>query len=114
MINKIQISIKNLLKLLNQNKILSNLSNFVKQTKKFKICYKLLGLKKVDYNNLLFFYYLFSLSNNVAYNLRIHIVNLSKNELSNLESIKRINESYPKMFKFINNETISHRIISKN
>ena len=100
--------------LLNQNKILSNLSNFVKQTKKFKICYKLLGLKKVDYNNLLFFYYLFSLSNNVAYNLRIHIVNLSKNELSNLESIKRINESYPKMFKFINNETISHRIISKN
>ena len=100
--------------LLNQNKTLSNLSNFVKQKKKFKKCYKLLGLKKVDYNNLLFFYYLFSLSNNAAYNLRIHIVNLSKNELSNLESIKKIHESYPKLFKFINNETISHRIFPKN
>ena len=100
--------------LLNQNKTLSNLSNFVKQTKKFKTCYKLLRLKKIDYNNLLFFYYLFSLSNNAAYNLHIHIVNLSKNELSNLESIKRINESFPKFFKFINNETISHRIFPKN
>ena len=100
--------------LLNQNKILSNLSNFVKQTKKFKTCYKLLGLKKVDYNNLLFFYYLFSLSNNASHNLRIHIVNFSKNDLSNLESIKRVNESFPKLFKFINNETISHRIIPKS
>ena len=100
--------------LLNQNKALSNLSNFVKQTKKFKSCYKLLGFKKVDFNNLLFFYYLFSLSNNISYNLHIHIVNLSKNELSCLESIKRLNEYYPNLFKFINNETISHRIFSKN
>ena len=99
---------------LNQDKILSNLSNFVKQQKKFKTCYKLLGLKKVDYNNLLFFYYLFSLSNNAAYNLRIHIVNLSKNELSNLENIKHVNSVYPKLFKFINNETVSHRINQKN
>ena len=100
--------------LINQNKTLSNLSNFVKQKKKFKLCYKLLRFKKVDFNNLLFFYYLFSLSNNISYNLHIHIVNLSKNELSCLESIKRINEYYPNLFKFINNETISHRIISKN
>ena len=100
--------------LLNQDKILSNLSNFVKKQKKFKTCFKLLGLKNVDFNNLLFFYYLFSLSNNISYNLRIHIVNLSKNELSNLESIKRINEKYPKLFKFINNETVSHRINQKN
>ena len=100
--------------LINQNKTLSNLSNFVKQKKKFKLCYKLLHFKKVDFNNLLFFYYLFSLSNNISYNLHIHIVNLSKNELSCLESIKRINEYYPNLFKFINNETISHRIISKN
>ena len=100
--------------LINQNKTLSNLSNFVKQKKKFKLCYKLLRFKKVDFNNLLFFYYLFSLSNNISYNLHIHIVNLSKNELSCIESIKRINEYYPNLFKFINNETISHRIISKN
>ena len=100
--------------LLNQDKILSNLSNFVKQQKKFKTCYKLLGLKKVDYNNLLFFYYLFSLSNNASYNLRIHIVNLSKNELSNLESMKHVNSLYPKLFKFINNETVSHRMNQKN
>ena len=100
--------------LLNQDKILSNLSNFVKKQMKFKTCYKLLGLKKVDFNNLLFFYYLFSLSNNISYNLRIHIVNLSKNELSNLENIKRINEKYPKLFKFINNEAVSHRINQKN
>ena len=100
--------------LLNQNKTLTNLSNFVKQAKKFKTCYKLLRFKKVDYNNLLFFYYLFSLSNNPSYNLHIHIVNLSKNELSNLESIKRIYELFPKLFKFINNETISHRTIPKN
>ena len=70
--------------LINKNKTLSTLSNFVKLNKKFKTCYKLLGLKKIDYNNLLFFYYLFSLSNNSSYNLRIHIINLSKNELSNL------------------------------
>ena len=99
---------------LNQDKILSNLSKFIKQQKKFKICYKLLGLKKIDYNNLLFFYYLFSLSNNASYNLRIHIVNLSKNELSNLESIKYINSTYPKLFKFINNETVSHRMNQKS
>ena len=99
---------------LNQDKILSNLSKFIKQQKKFKTCYKLLGLKKIDYNNLLFFYYLFSLSNNASYNLRIHIVNLSKNELSNLESIKYINSTYPKLFKFINNETVSHRMNQKN
>ena len=100
--------------LLNQNKTLSNLSNFVKLPEKFKTCYKLLGLEKIDYNNLLFFYFLFSLSNNSAYNLRIHIVNLSKNELSNLEYIKNINKNYPKLFKFINNETVSHRINNKN
>ena len=99
---------------LNQDKILSNLSKFIKQQKKFKTCYKLLGLKKIDYNNLLFFYYLFSLSNNASYNLRIHIVNLSKNELSNLESIKYINFTYPKLFKFINNETVSHRMNQKS
>ena len=99
---------------LNQDKILSNLSKFIKQQKKFKTCYKLLGLKKIDYNNLLFFYYLFSLSNNASYNLRIHIVNLSKNELSNLESIKYINSTYPKLFKFINNETVSHRMNQKS
>ena len=99
---------------LNQDKILSNLSKFIKQQKKFKTCYKLLGLKKIDYNNLLFFYYLFSLSNNTSYNLRIHIVNLSKNELSNLESIKYINSTYPKLFKFINNETVSHRMNQKS
>ena len=58
--------------------------------------------------------YLFSLSNNASYNLHIHIVNLSKNELSCIENIKRINEYYPKLFKFINNETLSHRIFSKN
>ena len=100
--------------LINQNKILSNLSNFVKLPEKFKTCYKLLGLEKIDYNNILFFYFLFSLSNNSAYNLRIHLVNLSKNELSNLEYIKQINENYPKLFKFINNETVSHRINNKN
>ena len=100
--------------LINQNKILSNLSNFVKLPEKFKTCYKLLGLEKIDYNNILFFYFLFSLSNNSAYNLRIHLVNLSKNELSNLEYIKKINENYPKLFKFINNETVSHRINNKN
>ena len=99
---------------LNQDKILSNLSKFIKQQKKFKTCYKLLGLKKIDYNNLLFFYYLFSLSNNASYNLRIHILNLSKNELSNLESIKYINSTYPKLFKFINNETVSHRMNQKS
>ena len=99
---------------LNQDKILSNLSKFIKQQKKFKTCYKLLGLKKIDYNNLLFFYYLFSLSNNTSYNLRIHIVNLSKNELSNLESIKYINSTYPNLFKFINNETVSHRMNQKS
>ena len=99
---------------LNQDKILSNLSKFIKQQKKFKTCYKLLGLKKIDYNNLLFFYYLFSLSNNASYNLRIHIVNLSKNELSNLESIKYINSTYPKLFKFINNETVYHRMNQKS
>ena len=99
---------------LNQDKILSNLSKFIKQQKKFKTCYKLLGLKKIDYNNLLFFYYLFSLSNNASYNLRIHIVNLSKNELSNLESIKYINSTYPNLFKFINNETVSHRMNQKS
>ena len=99
---------------LNQDKILSNLSKFIKQQKKFKTCYKLLGLKKIDYNNLLFFYYLFSLSNNASYNLRIHIVNLSKNELSNLESIKYINSTYPKLLKFINNETVSHRMNQKS
>ena len=100
--------------LINQNKTLLNLSNFVKLKQKFKTCYKLLGLGKVDYNNLLFFYYLFSLSNNSSYNLRIHLVNLSKNELSNLEYIKNINETHPKLFKFINNETVSHRINNKN
>ena len=100
--------------LINQNKTLSNLSNFVKLPEKFKTCYKLLGLEKIDYNNILFFYFLFSLSNNSAYNLRIHLVNLSKNELSNLEYIKNINELYPKLFKFINNETVSHRINNKN
>ena len=99
---------------LNQDKILSNLSKFIKQQKKFKTCYKLLGLKKIDYNNLLFFYYLFSLSNNTSYNLRIHIINLSKNELSNLESIKYINSTYPNLFKFINNETVSHRMNQKS
>ena len=99
---------------LNEDKILSNLSKFIKQQKKFKTCYKLLGLKQIDYNNLLFFYYLFSLSNNASYNLRIHIVNLSKNELSNLESIKYINSTYPKLFKFINNETVSHRMNQKS
>ena len=99
---------------LNQDKILSNLSKFIKQQKKFKTCYKLLGLKKIDYNNLLFFYYLFSLSNNASYNLRIHILNLSKNELSNLESIKYINSTNPKLFKFINNETVSHRMNQKS
>ena len=100
--------------LINQDKTLSNLSNFVKIPDKFKVCYKLLGLEKIDYNNLLFFYFLFSLSNNSVYNLRIHLFNLSKNELSNLEYIKNINESYPKLFKFINNETVSHRINNKN
>ena len=100
--------------LVNQNKTLLNLSNFVKLSQKFRTCYKLLGFKKIDYNNLLFFYFLFSLSNKSSYNLRIHIVNLSKNELSNLEYIKNINETYPKLFKFINNETISHHISNKN
>ena len=100
--------------LINQNKTLSILSNFIKLNKKFKTCYNLLGLRKVDYNNLLFFYFLFSLSNNFSYNLRIHLVNLSKNELSNLEYIKNINESHPKLFKFINNDTVSHRINNKN
>ena len=100
--------------LVNQNKTLLNLSNFVKLPKKFRTCYKLLGFQKIDYNNLLFFYFLFSLSNKSSYNLRIHIVNLSKNELSNLEYIKNINETYPKLFKFINNETISHHISNKN
>ena len=100
--------------LINQNKTLSILSNFIKLKKKFKMCYNLLGLRKIDYNNLLFFYYLFSLSNNPSYNLRIHLINLSKNELSNLEYIKQINENYPKLFKFINNETVSHRINNKN
>ena len=99
---------------LNEDKILSNLSKFIKQQKKFKTCYKLLGLKQIDYNNLLFFYYLFSLSNNASYNLRIHIVNLSKNEISNLEGIKYINSTYPKLFKFINNETVSHRMNQKS
>ena len=87
--------------LINQNKTLSNLSNFVKLNKKFKTCYKLLGLKKIDYNNLLFFYYLFSLSNNSSYNLRIHLINLSKNELSNLEYIKNTNKAHPQLFEFI-------------
>jgi hypothetical protein len=41
--------------LINQNKTLSNLSNFIKLRKKFKTCYKLLGFRKIDYNNLLFF-----------------------------------------------------------
>ena len=100
--------------LINQNKTLSILSNFIKKKKKFKMCYNLLGLRKIDYNNLLFFYYLFSLSNNPSYNLRIHLINLSKNELSNLEYIKNINENHPKLFKFINNETVSHRINNKN
>ena len=96
--------------LINQNKALSNLSNFVKLSNKFLTCYKLLGLRKIDYNNLLFFYFLFSLSNNSSYGLRIHLVNLSKNELSNLEYIKNINESFPKLFKFIDNDPVSHRI----
>ena len=100
--------------LINQNKTLSNLSNFVKLNKKFSICYKLLGLRKIDYNNLLFFYFLFSLSNNSSYCLNIHLVNLSKNELSNLEYIKNINESFPKLFQFIDNDPVSHRINSKN
>jgi hypothetical protein len=100
--------------LINKNKTLSTLSNFVKLNKKFKTCYKLLGLKKIDYNNLLFFYYLFSLSNNSSYNLRIHLINLSKNELSNLEYIRNINEAHPKLFKFIDNETVVHKINNKN
>lgn len=100
--------------LINQNKTLSNLSNFVKLNKKFKTCYKLLGLSKIDYNNLLFFYFLFSLSNNSSYNLRIHLINLSKNELSNLEFIKNINDVHPKLFQFIDNETVVHRINNKN
>ena len=100
--------------LINQNKTLSNLSNFVKLNKKFKACYKLLGLCKIDYNNLLFFYFLFSLSNNSSYNLRIHLINLSKNELSNLEFIKNINNAHPKLFQFIDNETVVHRINNKN
>ena len=100
--------------LINQNKTLSNLSNFIKLRKKFKTCYKLLGFRKIDYNNLLFFYFLFSLSNKSSYNLRIHLINLSKNELSNLEYIKNINETYPKLFKFINNDSVSHRISNKN
>jgi hypothetical protein len=99
--------------LINQNKTLSNLSNFIKLKKKFKTCYKLLGFRKIDYNNLLFFYFLFSLSNKSSYNLRIHLINLSKNELSNLEYIKNINELYPKLFKFINNDSVSHRINNK-
>ena len=100
--------------LINQNKTFTILSNFIKLDKKFKTCYNLLGLRKVDYNNLLFFYFLFSLSNKASYTLRIHIVNLSKNELSNLEYIKNINENHPKLFKFINNETVLHRINNKN
>ena len=100
--------------LINQNKTLSNLSNFVKLNKKFKTCYELLGLKKIDYNNLLFFYFLFSLSNNSSYNLRIHLINLSKNELSNLEYIKNINETHPQLFEFIDNETVVHRMNNKN
>ena len=100
--------------LINQNKTFSILSNFIKLNKKFKTCYNLLGLTKIDYNNLLFFYFLFSLSNNSSYNLRIHLVNLSKNELSNLEYIKNISENHPKLFQFINNETVSHHINNKN
>ena len=46
--------------------------------------------------------------------MRIHLINLSKNELSNLEYIKNINENHPKLFKFINNETVTHRISNKN
>ena len=100
--------------LINQNKTLSILSNFIKLSQKFKTCYNLLNLKKIDYNNLLFFYYLFSLSNNSSYNLRIHLINLSKNELSNLEYIRNINETYPNLFKFVNNDTLAHRINGKN
>ena len=95
--------------ILNQNKNLTILSNFVKISNKFALCYKLLGISKIDYNNLLFFYYLFSLSNNIQYNLRIHLTNLSKNELSNLENIKNISEKNPKLFKFIDNEKITHK-----
>lgn len=91
----------------NPEEIIKEITNFLRVKHKFAYCYNKL-LPKVDYNNILFFYYLFSLSENSdEYNLRIHFINLTKNELSNYQSIRQLSSQFSSLFKLIKNEKIS-------
>lgn len=75
------------------NQVKNNILTYMKIKHKFSYCYNKL-LPKIDYNNLLFFYFLFSLSTQPQqtneYNLKIHFINVSNNELSNVNNIRRI------------------------
>ena len=83
---------------------ISKISNMLNLKNKFSFCYNRL-IPKIDYCNICFFYYLFSLSeNNSEYNLKIHFINMSKNNLSCLKNIKRLFNLFPNLFKFYSNE----------
>ena len=88
----------------NEPAFLSKISNMLNLKNKFSFCYNRL-IPKIDYSNLCLFYYLFSLSeNNPEYNLKIHFLNLSKNNISCLKNIKRLYNLFPNLFKFYSNE----------
>ena len=103
----------------NEN-IISKLFNTFKEIKnKFSYFYNNL-IPKIDYNNILLFYFLFSLSkNNSEYNIKINFIEMScRNEISNLINIKRIFNKYPNLFKYIeykkNNTIINFNELNNN
>ena len=88
---------------LNFDDLKIQIANFKSIKSKFSFCYNKL-LQKIDYLNILLFYYLFSLSQNQEYNLKLQCINLTKNDLSNYSSIQRIQSQFPHLFKVIQNE----------
>lgn len=90
------------------NDMMFQLGNFSKIKNKLAFCYNKL-LSKVDYNNLIFLFFLFSLSKNSNKmndnHLRIHMLNLTKNELSNYKHIKRLNALFPMLYSLIGNDS---------
>ena len=90
----------------NIDELKRSMANVFPIKRKFSYCYNKL-IPKIDYPNLLLFYYLFSLSEKEEQNLKIQIINLTKSELSNVQNIQNLENQFPSMFKVLQNEVIS-------
>ena len=113
-------SINNIYNNKENGNIICKLFNTFKNIKnKFSYFYNNL-IPKIDYNNILLFYFLFSLSrNNSEYNIKINFIEMScRNEISNLNNIKRIFNKFPSLFKYIeykkNNTIINFNYLNNN